>query len=145
MRTLSCDLRWTRWISSAYLFRCDAQIKSSSIIPKVTQFFPCRATNIDKAMSHVISPSSPVCIRIDMVPILQMGHGNCISFIQGLEPPSTTGYRSSMHNATVPLRGGSVEAPHSSETAHQHACQTRQQSKEQAFQPAEVEKQTKTI
>lgn len=117
--------------------------------PQVTQSFPCHTASIHRAISQVSSLNSQACIGIHMAPILQMGCRNLISFIQGWDLPSKPGCRSSMHNATVPLRGSRAEV-HTAQLWDSSSTflpdeTTKEQGKDQAVQPAKMEKQTKTI
>lgn len=124
--TLICDLRWVRGSLSTLVLKRHANQEQMRYL-LVTQSPPCFPASVDKATSQAASANSQVFISVHVAPILQMGHGNLISFIQGWELSSEPGCGSSMHNATVPLRGNSEQAQHSPETACQHSCQTKQQ------------------
>lgn len=82
MLTLICDLRWVRGPLSTLVLKRHANQEQMRYL-LVTQSPPCFPASVDKATSQAASADSQVCISVHVAPILQMGHGNLISFIQG--------------------------------------------------------------
>lgn len=114
-------------VRSARLFESGAQTKSNLDHHQISHAFPCHATNVDKAISPGSPLRSQVRLRGDMVPILQMGHGNRMGCTRGGELASKPSCGRSVRSATVPLGGSRAKVQRSPDTACQHSCQMKQQ------------------
>lgn len=117
MMTLSRDLSWASGqTSTSVLKRCTG---SNSYPLQITHSFPCHVDHVDKAVSRVTPLKPRVCVRNDMVPILQMGQGiSCASsMVQSWLPTQTSEAQCTMPQCLSEVAEGRYSEALSSSTS----------------------------